>query len=105
MTGAALAGADKKEISLLEQIGRNVGMAFQIQDDILDLTGTTEELGKPVLSDEKNEKTTYVSLYGMEKAEHAVEEYSNRALKQLAELPKESAWLNTLILKLIHRKK
>lgn len=105
MTGAALAGADKKEISLLEQIGRNVGMAFQIQDDILDLTGTTEELGKPVLSDEKNEKTTYVSLYGMEKAEHAVEEYSNRALEQLAELPKESAWLNTLILKLIHRKK
>ncbi len=105
MAGAALAGAGKKEIQSLEEIGRNVGMAFQIQDDILDLTSTTKELGKPVYSDEKNEKTTYVSLYGIEKAEHAVEEYSNKALEQLAKLPVESVWLNTLIVKLIHRKK
>lgn len=105
MAGAALAGAGKKEIQSLEEIGRNVGMAFQIQDDILDLTSTTKELGKPVYSDEKNEKTTYVSLYGIEKAEHAVEEYSNKALEQLAKLPVKSVWLNTLIVKLIHRKK
>ena len=105
MAGAALAGAREDEILVLEKIGTNVGMAFQIQDDILDLTGTTEELGKPVLSDEKNEKTTYVSLYGMEKAKHAVEEYSNKALELLAGLPSESAYLNTLVLKLIHRTK
>ncbi|HBI63069.1 MAG TPA: farnesyl-diphosphate synthase, partial [Lachnospiraceae bacterium] len=66
---------------------------------------TTKELGKPVLSDAKNEKTTYVSLYGMEKAKYAVEEYSNQALKELTGLPAESAYLNTLIVKLIHRKK
>ncbi|RKI41147.1 polyprenyl synthetase family protein [bacterium D16-51] len=105
MAGAALAGAGQEVIQELEEIGKNVGMAFQIQDDILDLTSTTEELGKPVLSDEKNEKTTYVSLYGMEKAKHAVEEYSNKALELLAGLPAESAYLNTLILKLIHRTK
>ena len=105
MAGAALAGAGKKELCSLEEIGRNVGMAFQIQDDILDLTSTTKELGKPVLSDAKNEKTTYVSLYGMEKAKYAVEEYSNQALKKLTGLPAESAYLNTLIVKLIHRKK
>lgn len=105
MAGAALAGAGKKELRSLEEIGRNVGMAFQIQDDILDLTSTTKELGKPVLSDAKNEKTTYVSLYGMEKAKYAVEEYSNQALKKLTGLPAESAYLNTLIVKLIHRKK
>ena len=105
MAGAALAGAGKKELHSLEEIGRNVGMAFQIQDDILDLTSTTKELGKPVLSDAKNEKTTYVSLYGMEKAKYAVEEYSNQALKELTGLPVESAYLNTLIVKLIHRKK
>lgn len=105
VAGAALAGAGKKELCSLEEIGRNVGMAFQIQDDILDLTSTTKELGKPVLSDAKNEKTTYVSLYGMEKAKYAVEEYSNQALKKLTGLPAESAYLNTLIVKLIHRKK
>lgn len=105
MVGAALAGADCETLSVLEEIGKNVGMAFQIQDDILDLTSTTKELGKPVHSDEKNEKTTYVSLYGMEEAKRAVEEYSQRALGELEELPAENAFLNTLIKKLIHRKK
>lgn len=105
MAGAALAGADREILTALEEIGRNVGMAFQIQDDILDLTSTTKELGKPVHSDEKNEKTTYVSLYGMEEAKRAVEEYSEKALRQLEELPTENAFLNTLIKKLIHRTK
>lgn len=105
MAGAALAGADREILTALEEIGKNVGMAFQIQDDILDLTSTTKELGKPVHSDEKNEKTTYVSLYGMEEAKRAVEEYSQKALRQLEELPTENAFLNTLIKKLIHRTK
>lgn len=105
MLGAVLAGADRDEIRVMEEIGRNVGLAFQIQDDILDITSTTEELGKPVGSDAKNEKTTYVSLYGMERAKQAVEEYSEQALLCLERLDKENAYLNTLIKALIHRKK
>lgn len=105
MAGAALAGADDKSISCMEEVGRNVGMAFQIQDDILDVEGTSEELGKPVGSDKKNEKRTYVSVYGMEQAKQSVEEYSRRALECLASLPVESAYLNTLIQKLVDRKK
>lgn len=105
MTGACLAGASKQEIQCMETIGKNVGMAFQIQDDILDLTGTMEELGKPVLSDEKNEKQTYVTLYGMEEAKKAVERYSEEALCVLSSLETENPFLNTLIQVLIHRKK
>lgn len=105
MIGAALAGASEREIRCMEEIGRNVGMAFQIQDDILDLTSTTEELGKPVHSDERNEKTTYVTLYGMEKAREAVQRYSAAALEQLGSLGRGNRFLNTLIEKLIWRKK
>ena len=105
MSGAALAGADEKYITLMEQAGLNIGMAFQIQDDILDITSTTSELGKPVHSDEKNEKTTYVSLYGMEKAHRDVEEYSKKALSIMKEIPFENQFLYTLIEKLINRRK
>lgn len=105
MVGAVLAGADEKYIELMEQAGLNIGMAFQIQDDILDITSTTEELGKPVHSDEKNDKTTYVSLYGMEKAHEDVEKYSKKALSIMEELPYENQFLYTLIEKLINRRK
>lgn len=105
MAGAALAGADEEQIQCMGKIGERVGMAFQIQDDILDLTSTTEELGKPVHSDEKNEKTTYVTLYGMEAAKEAVERYSAEALELLGQLPQKNVFLNTLILTLINRKK
>lgn len=105
MVGAVLAGASKKEIDTLEEIGKNVGYAFQIQDDILDLTSTTQELGKPVLSDEKNDKTTYVTIYGMDEAKEAVRRYSSKALELLETLPAQSAFLNTLIHALIGRRK
>ncbi len=105
MMGAALAGASEADIERMEQIGRNVGMAFQIQDDILDLVSTTEELGKPVHSDERNEKTTYVTIYGMEKAKEAVEQYSETALDLLAGMEASNDFLNTLIETLIRRKK
>lgn len=105
MMGAALAGASQEEIKQMEQIGSNVGMAFQIQDDILDLVSTTEELGKPVHSDEKNDKTTYVTLHGIKGAREAVEQYSNAALKILKEMDVSNAFLNTLIEALIKRKK
>ena len=62
MTGAALAGASKEQIQQIEAAARDIGLAFQIRDDILDVTSTVDELGKPVFSDEKNEKMTYVTI-------------------------------------------
>lgn len=105
MVGAALAGASDDMIRVLEETGKNIGYAFQIQDDILDITSTTQELGKPVHSDEKNEKNTYVAVYGMEQAKEAVEAYSEKALTFLEQLPVQSAFLNTLVYALISRKK
>lgn len=115
MIGAALAGAGEKVIQTMEEIGSYVGMAFQIQDDILDQTSTTQELGKPVHSDERNKKTTYVSLYGMARSRQAVEEYSGKAMELLAGLQSaaahgalpdgENEFLSILIRQLMHRKK
>ena len=68
MIGAVLAGASEEEIKQAEKIAAKTGFAFQVQDDILDVTSTSETLGKPVHSDEKNEKTTYVTLVGIEEA-------------------------------------
>lgn len=82
-----------------------VGYAFQIQDDILDLTSTQEVLGKPVLSDEKNHKTTYVSLYGMEKARQDVKALSEEAVELLETLPGEHEHLRQLIGMLVTRQK
>lgn len=103
MIGAILAGADTKQINDIEKIGYNIGIAFQIQDDILDVTGTFEELGKPIGSDEKNDKVTCVSLMGLEKAKEEVSRLSNEAVSLLNEMPYEHAFLEKLILKLIHR--
>ena len=81
--GATLAGASKEEITLVNECASMIGQAFQIQDDILDVTSTTEVLGKPVLSDEKNNKSTYVNLLGIEEAGNKVEELSNHAIERL----------------------
>ena len=105
MVGAALAGADEKYIELMEQAGLNIGMAFQIQDDILDVTSTAEVLGKPIHSDEKNEKTTYVTLLGIDKAEKIVEKESVGAIELLKSLPVRNDYLEWLLTQLIHRKK
>ena len=105
MIGAILAGASDDEVKTVEKIARDIGIAFQIKDDILDVTSTTEMLGKPVYSDEKNEKTTYVTLYGLEEAEKKVELLSEEAISLLAELDNENVFLKELILELIHRKK
>lgn len=103
MIGAVLAGASDEEVAELENIARKVGMAFQIQDDILDITSTNEVLGKPVHSDEKNEKTTYVTLAGYEKAKEEVERLSIEAILELENLHKQNSYLMCLIEKLIHR--
>lgn len=103
MIGAILGGASEEEVKVTEQIARNVGVAFQIQDDILDVTGTREALGKPVHSDEKNDKTTYVTLFGVEHAAQDVEERSKKAICLLKELPGENEFLEELLVQLIHR--
>lgn len=105
MIGAVLAGASKEELQTVERIAANVGLAFQIQDDILDVTSTTDELGKPVHSDEKNEKTTYVTLRGLEQAKRDVEVISEEALTLLEGLPVTNPFLTRLLRELIHRKK
>lgn len=105
MIGAILAGAEDKEVDIMETIAGHVGMAFQIQDDILDITSTTQVLGKPVHSDEKNEKTTYVTLHGMEKAKKDVMKYSEKAIQLLAELEQKNLYLEWLLKELINRDK
>lgn len=105
MIGAVLAGASDADISKVEQIASDVGLAFQIQDDILDVTSTTEELGKPVKSDEKNEKTTYVTLRGLEQSEKDVTRISGEAIRLLDEIDEKNPFLELLIRELIHRKK
>lgn len=105
MIGAVLAGADDKEIETVRRIALNVGMAFQIQDDILDVTSTTKELGKPVNSDEKNNKTTYVTLYGVETAAQIVKEYSLDAVELLGTLGGRIDFMKEFIFSLIYRKK
>ncbi len=106
MIGAILAGADETEVAAIEQIAAKVGMAFQIQDDILDLTSTQQELGKPVHSDVRNEKTTYVTLHGMEESTLTVERLSDEAVKTLLGLKREGKddFLHDLIVSLVHRR-
>ena len=105
MAGAILAGADEQEVSVVEEAAGNIGLAFQIQDDLLDVTSTDEELGKPVHSDEKNNKVTYVTLFGIEKASEQVEQLSEKAISQLKSLNKNNEFLYLLIEKLINRRK
>ena len=102
--GAVLAGADDETVIALDRVGVCVGLAFQIQDDILDVTSTDEELGKPVGSDSKNEKSTYVSLYGLEKAKEEVNKLSNEAMDILASMKTRNDFLEELVKWLIDRK-
>lgn len=103
--GAILAGANKEEQNLVEKAAGKIGLAFQIQDDILDITSTTEELGKPVGSDEKNGKNTYVAFEGLEKSKEDVKKLSESAMEDLQKLPYENPFLIELIKELIERKK
>lgn len=105
MIGAVLAGASEEEIKQAEKIAAKTGFAFQVQDDILDVTSTSETLGKPVHSDEKNEKTTYVTLVGIEEAKKIVERESEEAIRILETLPGEKGYLTWLLEELIHREK
>ncbi|MDO4170894.1 MAG: polyprenyl synthetase family protein [Lachnospiraceae bacterium] len=103
MIGAILAGASEEQVQTIKEISRKVGVAFQIQDDILDVIGSEEELGKPIGSDEKNQKTTYVSLMGIDQAKAEVEELSEEAKSQLSLFIGEDKFLMDLITYLIDR--
>ena len=103
MIGAVLAGASKEDVMAMEECGEYVGIAFQIQDDILDLTGDEEEIGKPVGSDEKNHKTTYVTLKGLKQSAKDVEEISKKAIEILARYDVGDRYLTNLTRFLIHR--
>lgn len=105
MIGAILASATKEDVKKMEGAASDIGLAFQIQDDILDMTSTTEILGKPVLSDEKNNKTTYVTFAGLEASKKDVEELSNRAITVINSFQGEKEFLVELVKSLIHREK
>ena len=103
MIGAVLAGANEINLAKMERVGHNVGLAFQIQDDILDVEGTFEQLGKPIGSDEKNGKTTYVSINGLEKAKADVEALSKSAVNILKDMGDGNEFLEEFVIYLVNR--
>lgn len=105
LIGAVLAGATKKEQRKIEEIAGAVGLAFQIQDDILDVTSTQEVLGKPIGSDEKNHKVTYVTYEGLDKARADVICISKEAILGMDSLAVQNEFLTELLRYLIFREK
>lgn len=105
MIGAILAGASESEVERIEKCAYNIGIAFQIQDDILDVIGTMEELGKPIGSDEKNNKQTYVTLNGLETSKQHVKELSEEAISIIESFNGDNTFLKELVSSLINRSK
>lgn len=101
--GAVLAGASENEIKLIESVASKIGMAFQIQDDILDIEGDEAVLGKPIGSDERNEKSTYVTFKGIEKSKEEVKRLTDEAIDNLKKLPYENDFLMDLLQYLVYR--
>lgn len=105
LIGAVLAGATESEQQTVEMVAGEIGLAFQIQDDILDVTSTAEVLGKPIGSDEKNEKFTYVTFEGLEKAKEDVAAITAQAIAHMDSLTVRNGFLNELLLYLVAREK
>ncbi|MBQ3599809.1 MAG: polyprenyl synthetase family protein, partial [Lachnospiraceae bacterium] len=105
MIGAIMAGASPEEVKQIEEIGWKIGLAYQIQDDILDVIGEEEVIGKPLNSDDKNHKTTYVTLLGLEEAQKRVKKLSMEAVNQLEAYPQRNKFLEEMIKYLIFREK
>ena len=103
--GCLSAGAGEKELRAASLYGESIGIAFQIQDDILDCTATDEELGKPVGSDSENGKSTYVSLLGIEKCRELVDELTEKAIKALDVFENDASSLREFALELAQRRK
>lgn len=105
MTGAILAGASQEETAQIEKAAYEIGIAFQIQDDILDVTSTLEMLGKPIGSDAKNHKTTYVTLKGLEESRKEQQELSLHAIETIRNIGYSNDFLMELVTSLITREK
>lgn len=109
MIGGILAGAGEEKIQALEEIGTYIGLAFQIQDDILDIVGEEDVIGKPVHSDEKNEKSTYVAMHGLETSRQKVREYTKQGIETLNDISvkreNDKEFLSELLLSLVEREK
>ena len=103
MIGGVLSGAAESDVLKLEEAASKIGIAFQIRDDILDVEGSFEELGKPIGSDESSNKATYVSLFGLEKAKEDVAKYSEDALNILSSFEHKNEFLIMLVESLILR--
>ena len=104
MIGAVLAGASEDEVATIEKIANKVGIAFQIEDDILDVVSTSETLGKPAGSDEKNGKNTYVLFRGLEQSGEDAKQYTEEALQLFDALEYKNDFLRELLLYLVGRK-
>ncbi len=102
--GTILAGANQQLTNAADEYGKVVGLSFQIVDDILDLKGDLAALGKPTGSDEKNNKSTFCRLYGINKCEEMVEELTNKALLCLDAFEGDTSFLKELTLYLAKRK-
>lgn len=105
MIGAILAGAEDEHVDIIRGIAADIGLAFQIRDDILDVISSDNILGKPTHSDEKNDKPTYVSIMDVEKAKEEVASITDRAKKAYEALPYRNEFLVELITELISREK
>ena len=103
-SGAILAGATQEQLAALTSYADHFGLAFQITDDILDVVGTSEEIGKPVGSDEKNHKSTYVSLTSLEEAQELARRTAEEAEKALSIFGTEADFLRDLVAYLVNRK-
>ena len=105
MIGAVLGGASQADVKKMEEAASAIGIAFQIRDDILDVVGTFEELGKPIGSDADNDKDTYVTLFGFDKAKEDVQMYSDKALSIIESFGGDKEFLLKLVESLISRNK
>jgi geranylgeranyl diphosphate synthase type II len=93
LAGAVLGGADEEELKALERYAEKVGLAFQIEDDVLDVISTQEVLGKPIGSDEANNKTTYLSFMNIEEAMELVGKLTDEAVESLSIFGDKSYYL------------
>ncbi|WP_195952848.1 polyprenyl synthetase family protein [Clostridium saudiense] len=103
VAGAILGNASEEEIELLEKFGENLGLAFQIKDDILDVIGNTEKLGKKVLSDEENDKTNFISMHGLDYCIKECERLTNESINILDSLSVNTEALKILTKELLDR--
>ena len=104
-SGAILGGASEDELQALTVYADNFGLAFQITDDILDVIGDEKVIGKPVGSDEKNHKSTYVTLTSLEEAQRLAQEAVDTAIDALKIFGEEADFLRELVAYLMKRNK